>query len=207
MRIGLVTACYHPVINGVTRMVSLYGRNLRALGHEVTIFTLGRAGANEDEPQVIRSPAMPFVEGYHLSWRYSRQAQTCLQQMDIVHCHHPVMGLDLAARYSRCPIVYTNHTRYDLYGDAHLPFPPWLVRRLIGQLWPRLAALADVVVTPSANMREMLRAFGVRNRIEVIAQALAVAAELGKAKYITLGTDTLRLENLLTSIKGATIMA
>ena len=41
MRIGMVTAVYKPVINGVTRMISLYKERLEDLGHEVTIFTLG----------------------------------------------------------------------------------------------------------------------------------------------------------------------
>ena len=41
MKIGLVTACYKPVVNGVTQMVSLYNQYLTKLGHDVTIFTLG----------------------------------------------------------------------------------------------------------------------------------------------------------------------
>ena len=58
MHIGMVTACYKPVINGVTRMVALYKHHLEALGHEVTIFTLGEPDPAGDEPGVVRSPAV-----------------------------------------------------------------------------------------------------------------------------------------------------
>ncbi len=72
MRIGMVTACYKPVVNGVTRMVSLYKERLEALGHEVTVFTLGEPDPAGDEPGVIRSTAVPLGEsGYYLSIRYS----------------------------------------------------------------------------------------------------------------------------------------
>lgn len=166
MQIGMVTACYKPVVNGVTRMVSLYKAELEALGHEVTIFTLGRPDPTGDEVGVVRSPGLPLAMGYHLAPAYTLAARRRLRQMDIIHCHHLLMGLELAYRYGRSPIVYTNHTRYDLYTGNYLPQP--LADRLLRRLWPRLTALADLVVTPSASMRQVLRAFGVSRPISVI---------------------------------------
>jgi 1,2-diacylglycerol 3-alpha-glucosyltransferase len=86
--------------------------------------------------------------------------------MDILHCHHLLMGLELAYRYGRSPIVYTNHTRYDLYTGNFVPQP--VADRLLRRLWPRLTALADLVITPSASMRQVMRSFGVRRPITVI---------------------------------------
>lgn len=169
MRIGMVTACYKPVVNGVTRMVALYKQHLEALGHEVAIFTLGDPDPDGEEPGVVRSPAIPVSSsGYYLSMRYSREAQELLGQMDIIHCHHLFMSVELAHRYGRCPIVYTNHTRYDLYTGSYMPLPQPAADALMRQVWPDFSDFADVIVTPSNSVRRIMLDFGVRRPIEVI---------------------------------------
>lgn len=168
MRIGMVTACYKPVINGVTRMVSLYKEHLEAAGHEVTIFTLGDPDPN-DEPGVVRSPGLMLGDyGYYISMRYSSKAQALMQEMDIIHCHHLFMSVEMAHRYGRSPIVYTNHTRYDLYTGSFISLPQPAADAIMRQIWPEFADYADVVVTPSASVRDVMLDFGVRRPIEVI---------------------------------------
>ena len=168
MRIGMVTACYKPVINGVTRMVSLYKQHLEAAGHEVTIFTLGDPDPN-DEPGVVRSPGLMLGDyGYYISMRYSSEAQALLQKMDIIHCHHLFMSVEMAHRYGRSPIVYTNHTRYDLYTGSFTSLPQPAADAIMRQIWPEFTDFADVVITPSASVRDVMLDFGVRRPIEVI---------------------------------------
>ncbi len=168
MRIGMVTACYKPVINGVTRMVSLYKEHLEAAGHEVTIFTLGDPDPN-DEKGVVRSPGLMLGDyGYYISMRYSSKAQALLQQMDIIHCHHLFMSVEMAHRYGRSPIVYTNHTRYDLYTGSFISLPQPAADAIMRQVWPDFTDYADVVITPSASVRDVMLEFGVRRPIELI---------------------------------------
>lgn len=168
MRIGMVTACYRPVVNGVTRMVSLYKEHLEAAGHEVTIFTLGEPDPN-DEPGVIRSPGLMLGDnGYYISARYSSKAQALLQEMDIIHCHHLFMSVEMAHRYGRSPIVYTNHTRYDLYTGSVISLPQPAADAIMRQIWPEFTDFADVVVAPAASVRDVMLEFGVRRPIEVI---------------------------------------
>lgn len=168
MRIGMVTACYKPVINGVTRMVSLYKEHLEAAGHEVTIFTLGEPDP-DDEPGVMRSPGLMLGDyGYYITMRYSSEAQALLQEMDIIHCHHLFMSVEMAHRYGRSPIVYTNHTRYDLYTGSYISLPQPTADAIMRQVWPEFTDYADVVVTPSASVRDVMLEFGVRRPIEVI---------------------------------------
>ena len=62
MHVGLITACYEPVTNGVTRMVSLYRSGLEELGHRVTIFTLGRMSTIDEAKGIFFSPAGPMEE-------------------------------------------------------------------------------------------------------------------------------------------------
>lgn len=169
MRIGMVTACYKPVINGVTQMVSLYKRHLELLGHEVTVFTLGEPDPAGEEPGVVRSPAIALgSSGYYVTTRYSTEAQLLLREMDIIHCHHLFMSADMAHRYGRCPIVYTNHTRYDLYTGSLTPLPQPAADAVMRQVWPEFTQLADVIVTPSESVRQVMLDFGVRQSIEVI---------------------------------------
>ena len=169
MKIGMVTAVYKPIINGVTLMVSLYKEHLEAQGHEVTIFTLGDPNMSDKEPGVIRSPTFwEGSRGYALSMRYTREAQERLREMDILHCHHLLMGVDMAHRYAHCPVVYTNHTRYDLYTGTYIPLPQPAADTLMRQIWPEYTDLADVVITPSESVCQVMKSFGVRRPIVVI---------------------------------------
>lgn len=169
MRIGMVTACYKPVVNGVTRMIALYKEHLEALGHEVTIFTLGDPDPAGDEPGVMRSPGISLGDtGYYVSMGYTREARERLQEIEILHCHHLFMSVELAHRYGRCPIIYTNHTRYDLYTETYIPLPQPAADAIMRQVWPEVTGLADVVITPSASVRQVMIDFGVTQPIEVI---------------------------------------
>jgi glycosyltransferase involved in cell wall biosynthesis len=177
MRIGLVTACFTPVINGVVRMVALYKKYLEEAGHDITVFTLGRERSGRSEEGVIRSPALPLGRtGYHLSARYSKRAQELVRSMELLHCHHPVMALELANRYGRCPVVFTNHTRYDLYLSAYSPLTPPVSKSVMSRLWPVLAEYADVVVAPSDSVRDLLLAMGIRTPVELIYNGIELDA-------------------------------
>ena len=169
MRIGLVTACYKPVVNGVTQMVSLYRKYLTEMGHEVTIFTLGDPDPDGEETGVVRSPAIPLGEtGYYFGFRYSRQAQRQMREMDILHCHHLVMSMELASRYSNAPIVYTNHTRYDLYASYVSALPQATSDAMMRQFWPQFTAYCDTVIAPSAGIRQVMLSFGVDRPVTII---------------------------------------
>ncbi len=175
MKIGMVTAVYKPTVNGVTHMISLYKKQLEALGHEVTIFTLGEPDPAGDEPGVVRSPAVALGNGYYVSMRYNREAQRLLREMDILHCHHLFMSVTLAHRYAHCPIVYTNHTRYDLYGGTNTPLPQPAADAIMRQVWPEYTDRADVVITPSESVRQVMLSFGVQRPIVVIENGIDLA--------------------------------
>ena len=169
MRIGMVTACYKPVMNGVTRMVALYKETMEDAGHEVTVFTLGDRDPDGEEPGIVRTPGIPLGDtGYYLNFRYTKEAQERLREMDIVHCHHLFMSVEMAHRYGNCPIVYTNHTRYDLYTGAYSPLPQPAADAIMRQVWPEFTGYCDVIITPSAGVRDVMRSFGVTQRIEII---------------------------------------
>jgi glycosyltransferase involved in cell wall biosynthesis len=175
MHIGMLTACYHPVVNGVTQMVALYDRHLSAAGHQVTIFTLGAPLPGEDGSKVIRSPGVSLGKtGYYFSVSYGSEAQSRLREVDVLHCHHLLMGLEFAGRYGRNPVVFTNHTRYDIYLSAYGGLPYSVASMIMRQAWPRLTDIADAVIAPSASIQRILRKSGVRAPIELIENGVEI---------------------------------
>lgn len=173
MRIGMMADVYKPHISGVTNYISLNKRYLEAAGHEVFVFTFGNEDYPDDETNIIRSPGLPLIDtGYYLSFRHSRRAKTLLQTMDVVHVHHPFLSGRLALRYCRplrIPIVFTNHTRYDLYAQTYLPILPEEISESFLQAYmPPFCEAVDLVISPSAGMAGILRRLGVTAHIEIV---------------------------------------
>ena len=173
MRIGMMADLYKPHISGVTNYIALNKRVLEQAGHEVFVFTFGDDDVVDDEPNVVRAPGIPLAEtGAYLSFRYPRRVRRLLQSMDVVHAHHPFLSARLAIRYCRpnnIPVLYTNHTRYDLYAQAYLPMLPEQIGVAFLQAYmPWLCREVDQVIAPSHGLRRVLEGFGVRSPILVL---------------------------------------
>ena len=173
MRIGMMAEAYKPYISGVTNYIDLNKRVLEDAGHEVYVFTFGDVDYQDDELRVIRSPGLALGDtGFYLSLRYKTQARKLLQTMDVIHVHHPFLSGRLALRYSRArqiPVIYTNHTRYDLYAQARMPIMPEEVSMgLLQAYMPHFCEAVDLVISPSEGMKKVLREFKVDVPIEVV---------------------------------------
>ena len=173
MRIGMMADLYKPHVSGVTNYIALNKRYLESVGHEVYVFTFGDEDYQEDEPNVIRSPGLPISDtGMHFNLRYTRAARRMLRTMDVAHVHHPFISGSIALRYcraNRTPIVFTNHTRYDLYAKAYLP----ILVDMIGVAALKAYLLSfcrscDLVVSPSAGMKDVLKDMGIDVPIDVV---------------------------------------
>ncbi|MGQ0602514.1 MAG: glycosyltransferase [Anaerolineales bacterium] len=183
MRIGMMTDMYKPYISGVTNYVVLNKKWLESQGHKVFVFTFGNEEYEDDELNVVRSPGIPLSVrdiDVSLSFRYSKPAQQKLQSMDVVHVHHPFLSGPLALRYCRphgIPIVYTNHTRLDLYAHHYLPsvVPDAVGETFLRAYMPNFCAQCDVVISPSAGLAEVLRGLGVNSPIRVIPNGIDLA--------------------------------
>jgi glycosyltransferase involved in cell wall biosynthesis len=173
MRIGMMVDVYKPYVSGITNYIDLNKRVLEKEGHEVYIFTFGDLDYQDDEPRVIRNPGLPLADtGFYLSLRYKTAHKKLLRTMDIVHVHHPFLSGRLAVNYCRrpqIPIIFTNHTRYDLYAKARLPYMPEEVSQSMLQAYmPDFCAAVDLVISPSEGMKKVLRQYGVEGHIEVV---------------------------------------
>ena len=173
MKIGMMADTYKPYISGVTNYIALNKQALEAVGHEVYVFTFGDLDYQDDEPRVIRSPGVPLADtGFYLSLRYKTRHKRLLQTMDVVHVHHPFLSGRLAISYCRSeniPIVYTNHTRFDLYAQARMPLMPVEVSNgLLQAYMPDFCSEMDLVISPSRGMEKVLRQYGIQGHIEVV---------------------------------------
>ena len=164
---------YKPHVSGVTNYIALNKSYLEQLGHQVFVFTFSAGDYEDDEINVIRSPSLPLLDtGYYFNLRYTLATKRLLQTMDVVHVHHPFLSGPLALLYCRprgIPIIFTNHTRYDLYAQAYLPVMPDIVGNAALQSYlPAFCRAVDLVISPSPGMREVLMQFGVDVPIEVV---------------------------------------
>jgi len=173
MRIGMMADTYKPYVSGITNYIDLNKRALESAGHEVYVFTFGDLEHPDEEPRVIRSPGLPLADtGFYLSLRYKTQYKKLLQTMDVVHVHHPFLSGRLAlayCRHSQIPIIFTNHTRYDLYAQARLPHMPMEISHgLLHAYMPDFCEEMDLVISPSEGMKKILRQYGVKSHVEVV---------------------------------------
>ena len=173
MRIGMMVDSYKPYVSGITNYIDINKRQLELAGHEVFVFTFGSLEYQDDDPRVIYNRGVPLSDsGFYLSTRYSSAARKLVQCMDIIHVHHPLLSGRLALRYCRpmqIPIVFTNHTRYDLYAQAYLPMMPEEMSQGLFQAYmPSFCEAVDLVIAPSAGMEKVLRQFNVESNIIVL---------------------------------------
>jgi 1,2-diacylglycerol 3-alpha-glucosyltransferase len=171
MKIGMMVDSYKPYVSGITNYVDINKRYFEMAGHDVYVFTFGDLDYDDGEKNVIRSHGVPLSDsGFYLSMRYSRAAKKLLQTMDVVHVQHPFLSGRLALRYCReIPIVYTNHTRYDLYAQAYLPMmPEEMSQGLLQAYMPSFCKAVDLVIAPSAGMEKVLRQLNVEGNIAVV---------------------------------------
>lgn len=173
MRIGMLADAYFPHVSGITNHIELSKRYFEKVGHEVFVFTFGDENHESGEPNIIRSPGLPLVDtGYYINVRYNLNAQRILRTMDVVHVHHPFISGRLALRYCKprnIPVVFTNHTRYDLYAQAYMPaLPEGISETFLKSYLTSFCGSCDLVIAPSAGVREVLRRLGVSAHIEVV---------------------------------------
>ena len=184
---------YKPYVSGITNYVDINKRQLELAGHNVFVFTFGGLEYQDSDPHVIYNRGVPLSDsGFFLSTRYSSSARKLLQSMDIIHVHHPFLSGRLALRYCRpmqIPIVFTNHTRYDLYAQTYLPMmPEEMSQGLLQTYMPSFCEAVDLVIAPSSGMEKILRLLNVESNIEVVPNGVDIkrfyeAIPLSRAEF------------------------
>ena len=168
MRILRVAQKLYPEVKGGGPYhVHAMSRDQAAMGHDVTVLTVGDGPQREEQDgyTVLRSPSRASVLGNDIApgiWRELRNAD----EFDVVHAHsHLYLSTNLAAlrrRLSETPLAITNHGLYsqtvsEWVFDAYL--------RTIGR-WTFNSA--DVVFCYTEEDERRLHRVGVSSRTAVV---------------------------------------
>ena len=193
MRIGMMVDMYKPHVSGITTYVALNKRVLEAQGHKVFVFTFGDMDYEDDELNIVRSPGLPLNfndTGFNMAYRYNKVAQRKVRSMDLIHVHHPFLSGTLALRYAAArgiPVVYTNHTRFDLYAQHYMPsfVPDAVGMGFLKTYLPGFCKRCDLVISPSAGIEVVMRGLGVESPIQVIPNGVEIEPFSNPKKRLT----------------------
>lgn len=174
MNILMMTNTYWPHVGGVAKSVAAFTRCYRARGHSVLVVAPDFPGAPEDEPDVVRIPAIQNFNGSDFSvvLPVPVHLERAVREFapDIVHSHHPFLVGSAALRvasWRSCPLVFTHHTMYEDYTH-YVPGDSEALKRFVVQLSTSYANLCDRVFAPSRSIADILGERGVSTPVEVV---------------------------------------
>ncbi|MGB8327132.1 MAG: glycosyltransferase [Steroidobacteraceae bacterium] len=182
MRILMVSDVYFPRVNGVSTSIRTYREDLERLGHHCTLVAPEYPGGHaSDDLRILRvaSRRVPRDPEDRIMRRRALQKllpRLAAERFDLVHVQTPFVAHYAAielARALRLPVVESYHTYFEHYLHHYVPALPsaWL-RYLARRFTVSQCGQVDVVISPSRQMADALRAYGVATRIEVLPTGL-----------------------------------
>lgn len=179
MRIGIFTDSYRPYRSGVVESIDLFTKDLNNLGHEVNIFAPSYPQYEKDK-KVFRFASVPAPTNpdFTLAIPISIRLRPAIKRLspDIIHVHSPFMLGRLGAKYARSlgvPLVFTFHTRYDLYTH-YIPFAQNFAKEVTKRYCRDFCNSCDLVITPTGSIAEHLRMNGINVEIQTIPTGIDV---------------------------------
>lgn len=158
---------FPDVVGGGPYHVHAMSRDQAAMGHDVTVLTVGDGPQREkrDGYTVVRCPSQLSLLGNDIApgiWRHLKKTNL----YDVVHAHsHLYFATNLAALYRRLdktPLAITNH---GLYSQT---VPEWLFSAYLRTLGKWTFESSDIVFCYTNEERQRLRRRGVNTSIEVV---------------------------------------
>ncbi|MDF2567412.1 MAG: 1,2-diacylglycerol 3-glucosyltransferase [Oscillospiraceae bacterium] len=192
MKIGVFTDTYYPQINGVATSVLVLKENLEKQGHSIYIFTTTDPRASANERNVYRLPSIPFASARRIGVLYHPGIARKIRalQLDLIHTHTEfslgIFGRTIANELG-IPTVHTMHTMYEQYTHyiAKIGALDAAAKTLARKLSRHFCNTANAVIAPTEKVEEMLRVYGVRNKVAVIPTGI----ELDKFTPVRYDTD------------------
>ncbi len=186
MHVLMLSDVYFPRVNGVSTSIRTYASALLEMGHRVTLVAPDYGGGDAQQAfdtefgpdfEVIRLPARKIFfdpEDRLITSRALREAFDTLsvRDWDVVHVHTPFRAHKLGVRLRRARglrVVETYHTYFEEYAAHYLPWlPAWLLKSVARRVSRKLCGEIDHLIVPTAEMVDVLRAYGVDTRCTVL---------------------------------------
>jgi glycosyltransferase involved in cell wall biosynthesis len=130
-------------------------------GHTSHVFTFGHTRTRDTQPNIWRSPGLPIgTTQLRFGLAMTGPARCAARHIDVIHTHEPFIAGRIAAREARGqnkPLIFTNHTRHDLYI---LNYPrivrPFMRRQAFGRI-ARFVHASTLATAPSEETAAWLR--------------------------------------------------
>jgi len=174
MKIGIVSECFDPTLNGVTVSIHTF-KDVLEKKHEIFILAPQARGYNDIRDNIFRYPSTTLFgpNDYPIAFPiFAPQVTKKVKELglDIIHAQHSLgmlsaLGMNLA-EHLNIPIVHTYHTLLTGYVN-------WKVGASIGRWFVKTRSTSycnrcDQIVTPSDAMKEIILGYGVKTPIETI---------------------------------------
>jgi 1,2-diacylglycerol 3-alpha-glucosyltransferase len=180
MNIIMFTNTFAPHVGGVAHSVEWLAQSLTNSGNKVLVVAPDYPDAPQIERGVIRIPSIQKFNGSEFSvpLPFSKPLERVLEEFepDLVHSHHPFLlghsALRVAATRS-LPVVFTYHTRYEMYGH-YVARDSAALKRLVRSLALGYCDLCDHVVAPSESIADFLVHHEVEAPVTVIPTGIDV---------------------------------
>lgn len=188
MNIGIFTDTYYPQISGVATSVLTLKDHLRALGHEVYIFTTTDPKANHKEENIYRIPSLPFVSERRIGVCLIHLKKLIMQlELNVIHTHTEFSlgwyGRRLAKELD-IPLIHTMHTIYEEYTHYVVPsgMLDSIAKSAVKKLVTDFCNSTDEIIVPSAKTKHLLASYGVMRQTSIIPTGIDLES-FSSAKY------------------------
>lgn len=177
MHILVISDVYFPRVNGVSTSIHSFRKELRRLGHRVTLIAPDYGELIDDEEDIIRVPSRVVIvdkEDRMMKRKSLRKKikNIDLSQFDIVHIQTPFIahyeGIRIA-RQAKLKVVTTYHTFFEEYFYLYIKWLPRELTRFLARSFSRQQCKQyDGIIVPSTPMQEVLIRYGINIRTHKI---------------------------------------
>lgn len=182
MKILITTEFYLPLVCGVTTAVLNQRKALEDLGHEVRILTISDTKKSYFENSVyhIKNTIRQLYKDSYATLAFNDSLLKGIYDWkpDIVHAQCEFFTMFFAKKIAKkvnAPLILTSHTDFDSYG-IHFMKNQHLWHYLTRTFVPKFIKKSDFIICPTNKNYEILKGYGVKNRMKII----PVGLDLGR---------------------------
>ena len=187
MRILMLSDVYFPRVNGVSTSIKTFRDDLRAMGHHCVLVApeYPHPAEEPDDADIVRIPSwrVPFdPEDRLLVWPrlMAWASKLSVGDFDVIHVQTPFTAHYAGVRLARkigAPVVETYHTYFEHYLHHYVPaLPTGLTKSFARRLTVSQCHAAAHVISPSPQMADALRQYGVSSPITILPTGLPPGA-------------------------------
>ena len=189
MKVLITTDLYTTATNGVVTSVRNLSRELAEAGHEVKILTLSDTHHSHREGNIyyIHSLPLKVYPDVRMPLPRSGHSQELLREIiawkpDIIHSQCEFFSFHYARRIAKrtgAPLVHTYHTQYEQYVSYVMP-GRWAGDFLVKTFSRVRLKKVDIVIAPTAKIKQVLEDYGVKNNIEIVPSGISLQQHKGR---------------------------